>query len=421
MMYELSDNKQPQQLVWITIIYLVVLNVHSFFLEPTFVSPVKVGLMALAPLVFIWYVPKFTSAVFWGGLYVGYCFLTSYLHGNMRFSTIGYLGMFVVTFIVYYNLINQQILAFNTFKKVISYLIYAFAICLLLEQVCLIVGINNFPLINLLGNMKLGKLPSLCLEPSHTAVVMTFAYLSYLRCCQVEIGEKLLFKDLVRGEHRWVTLSFLWVMLTMGSGSAYFGLMGLAFYFVNKKNAFWLGMMIVVVMTALPYVENEQVKRVSKITSALTTGDTYRIVKADGSGASRIVPLLNTFTQLDLTKMETWFGHGTLSQSDSYNKAWKDLTSATYYVIPIVRQYGLIGWFISLLLVFQCCIRRVVSVETLLWFTLGMATLGNVYFHWGIIMMMAGVKYYQQFADDIYNERQKEIDCTETNTEINYA
>lgn len=395
MMHEVSDDKLLKKLRWITIIYLVVLNVHNYFLEPTFVSPVKVSLMALTPLIFVWYFPRFTKAVLWGSLYVGFCFMTSYMHGDMRFSTIGYLGMFVATFMVYYNSINQHIIPFRTFKKVIVYLIYAFAICLLLEQACLIVGIHNFPLINLLGKMRLGKLPSLCLEPSHTAVVMTFAYLSYLRCCQIENGEKLSFKELISREHRWVTFGFLWVMLTMGSGSAYFGLMGLAVYFINKKSFVWLSMIIVVLVAALPYIKNEQSERATKITSALVTGDTKLIVKADGSGASRIVPLLNTFTQLDLTKNETWFGHGTLMESDRYNEAWKNLASATYYVIPTVRQYGLIGWIISILLVFQCCIRRLLSVETLLWFTLGMATLGNVYFHWGIIMMMAGVSYFQ--------------------------
>lgn len=398
MIRELSE-KEWMRLRWITIIYLVVLNVHNYFFEPTFVSPVKVGVMALAPFIFILYLSEITKAVLWGGLYVGYCLLTSYLRGDIRFSTIGYLGLFVITFIVYYNSISQRILSFATFKKVIAYLIYAFAICLLLQQMCLTVGIHNFPPINLIGNsyMKLSKLPSLCLEPSHTAVVMAFAYLGYLRCCQIETGEKPSFKNLISEEHRWVTLGFLWVMLTMGSGSAYFGLMGLAVYFVNKKNAVWLGMLIVAVMFALPYLENEQLTRVVRITDTFSKGDinAVAIARADHSGASRLVPLLNTFTNLDLTQMETWFGHGTNSISGSYNDLWKNYAKATDLVLPTVRQYGLIGWIISILLVFQCCIRRFLSVETLLWFTLGMATLGNVYFHWGIVMMMAGVSYFQ--------------------------
>lgn len=271
--------------------------------------------------------------------------------------------------------------------------------CLLLQQACLIVGISNFPLINLIGGsyMQLGKIPSLSLEPSHTAIILSFAFLCYLRCCQIEIGSKPILKDLFNRDNRYVTLGFLWVMLTMGSGSAYFGLAGLMFYFLDKRNIIIVISLILIIGVAMPYIENEQAQRALKISKALVTGDRKLIVKSDGSGASRIIPLLNTFTKSDLTQMSTWFGHGTLSKNDSYKNAWRDLDDADYFVIPTVRQYGFIGWIFSLILVYGCCIRRFFSIETFLWFTLGMATLGNVYFHWGIVLMMTGIKYYETF------------------------
>lgn len=407
---------QEKRLRWITIIYLIVLNVHSYFLEPTFVSPVKVTLMSLAPLIFIFYVPQFTKAVMCGMLYWGCCLISAFLNGSMRFSTIGYLGLFTMTFIVFYNSIHCGTLSLGLFKKTLKYLIFAYAICLLLQQACLLVGIHNFPLINLIGGsyMQLGRLPSLSLEPSHTAVIMTFAYLCYLRCTQIEYGFKPTLKELFDKENRMVTFAFLWVMLTMGSGSAYFGLIGLSVYFITKKNVIWIVGLSAIVFVALPYIDNEQLDRATKVSSALVTGDKTQIVKADGSGASRIIPLLNTFTQSDLSKLKTWFGHGTLSKKDTYNDAWKNLADANYFVIPTVRQYGLVGWLCSILLVYVCCIRRFFSVETLLWFTLGMATLGNVYFHWGILLMMAGVRYFEAVSeneDESENDETPESNC----------
>ena len=401
-MTEVLTDIQEKRLRWITIIYLVVLNIHSYFFEPTFVSPIKVGLMSLAPFIFIFYVPQFTKAALCGILYWVYCFLSAFFNGNMRFSTIGYMGLFVMTFIVYYNSIYDGILNFNQFKKVLRYLIYAYAICLLLQQACLIIGIHNFPLINLIGNsyMELGRLPSLSLEPNHTAIIMTFAFLCYLRCSQIEYGEKITIKSLFDSENRNVTFAFFWVMLTMGSGTAYFGLIGLAPYFINKKNIICVVGILILLIVAIPHIENEQLERASKVSSALMTGDNAEIVKADLSGATRIVPLINTFTKSDLTKIKTWFGYGTLSKNDAYNDAWKQLSDANYFVLQIVRQYGLIGWLCSILLLYICCIRRFFSVETLLWFTLGMATLGNVYFQWGIILMMAGVRYFETQALD---------------------
>lgn len=404
MLTDLSEGKK-RILIWFVIVYIVVLNTHSFFLEPSHISPIKVGCMALAPFIFIFILPVISKATFLGGIYWVYCFLSALMHGDMRFSTIGYMGLFIITFIVFYNAMYQNVISLVVFKKVIKYLIYAFAICLLLQQACLIVGISNFPLINLIGGsyMKLGKIPSLSLEPSHTAVILSFAFLCYLRCCQIELGEKLTFRDLFDQENRYVTWGFLWVMLTMGSGSAYFGLLIVIFYFFNRRNFFIAFSFFLISIIVLPNIENEQTQRVTKISKALITGDRNLIVKSDGSGASRIIPLLNTFTKSDLTQTNTWLGHGTLAKDDSsYKNAWKHLADADYLVIPTVRQYGLIGWFLSLFLVYGCCIKRFFSIESLLWFTLGMATIGNVYFHWGIMLMMLGVRYYDTNKKSVY-------------------
>ena len=402
MLTDLSESKK-RILKWFVVIYIIVLNTHYFFLEPSHISIIKVGCMALAPLIFIFIIPVISKATFYGLIYWMYCLLSALMHGDMRFSTIGYMGLFIATFIVFYNAIYQNVISLKTFKKVIKYLIYAFATCLVLQQICLIMGISNLPLINLIGGsyMKLGKIPSLSLEPSHTAIILSFAFLCYLRCCQIESGYKPTFKDLFNQKNRYVTFGFLWVMLTMGSGSAYFGLFAVLLYFFSKRSFYLVISLIILSIVIIPNIENEQTQRVTKISKALIEGDRNLIVKSDGSGASRIIPLLNTFTKSDLTQTSTWFGHGTLAKKDSYNNAWKDLVNADYYVIPTVRQYGFIGWTLSLILVYGCCIRRFISIESLLWFTLGMATIGNVYFHWGIMLMMLGIRYYDMNKDSI--------------------
>ena len=70
----------PQQKIlrWTIIVYLVVLNTHSFFLEPSHVSPVKIGCMALAPFIFAFIFPVFSKAVVCGLAYWGYCFLSAF-------------------------------------------------------------------------------------------------------------------------------------------------------------------------------------------------------------------------------------------------------------------------------------------------------------------------------------------------------
>lgn len=353
--------------------------------------------MSLAPILFFIEGAIISKALIAGIIFWLYCFFSASLHGSMRFSTIGYSGLFVAAFIVFYTAVHKHVFTLQQFKRFLKYLILAYSICLVLQQLCILVGVGHFPPINLIGNsyMRLGKLPSLSLEPSHTAIILTFAFLSYLRCMEIELNKKPIVKDLFTQENKWMSIGFLWVMLTMGSSSAILSLAVLVFYFVRGYNVIISSCCIALGFSLALLSGNEQLNRSTKIIDALVTADREQIVEADGSGASRIIPLMNTFTKLDLSTLHSWFGHGPLAQDDEFYQAWKDLANADYNILPMVYQYGLIGWFLSLAIVFSCCIRRFFSFETLLWFTLGMATLGNVYFHWGIMMMMAGVYYFQ--------------------------
>lgn len=389
--------RKRRLLYYAAIVYLVILNTHSFFLEPSHISPLKVFCMSLAPILFFVEGAVISKALITGIAFWLYCFFSASLHGSMRFSTIGYSGLFVATFIVFYTAVHKHIFTLQQFKRFLKYLILAYSICLVLQQLCILVGVGHFPPINLIGNsyMHLGKLPSLSLEPSHTAVILTFTFLSYLRCLELELNKKPIVKDLFTQENKWISIGFLWVMLTMGSSSAILGLAVLIFYFVRGNNVIIASCCIVLVFSLALLSDNEQLNRSAKIIDALVTADREQIVEADGSGASRIIPLMNTFTKLDLSNPQSWFGHGSLAKNDEFYQAWKDLANADYNILPIVYQYGLIGWFLSFAIVFFCCIGRFFSFETLLWFTLGMASLGNVYYHWGIIMMMAGVYYFQ--------------------------
>lgn len=389
-------------LYYSSVIYLVVLNTQYLLFEPTLISPLKVSLMAMAPLLLFATGLVITKAMICGLTYWLLCFFPALLHGGMRFSTLGYLGMFILTFIVYYTSVYEGIFSLYTFKKILKALIVAYAICLVLQQLFSLVGIGQFLLINLVSDYQgLEKFRSLSLEPSHSAVILSFAYLSYLRCCELELGRKPMINELFHGDNRWLSIGFLWSMMTMGSGTAYLALMAFILYFVKLKNVVPIIMGVILLFALASNIDNKQLNRATKILKATVTGDTEQIVRADMSGATRIVPLVNTFTKLDLSDTKTWFGHGTLSNdpNSEYRKAWMNMGKNDWFVLPTVRQYGLLAFIVSIVLVYVCCIRHFWSLETLFWFTLGMATLGNVYFHWGTIMMLTGVRYFQEQAE----------------------
>lgn len=386
-------------LYYSSIIYLVILNTQILLIEPTFISPLKVGLMAMAPLLLFATGLVISKAMICGLAYWLLCFFPALLQGNMRFSTLGYLGMFIFTFIVYYTTIFQGAFTLLKFKKILRCLILAYTVFLILQQLFSLIGIGHFLLINLASDYQgLEKFRSLSLEPSHSAVILSFAYLCYLRCCELDLGRKPMIRELFSGNHRWLSIGFLWTMTTMGSGTAYLALMAFTLYFVKLRSIVPIITGLVLLFALAANIDNKQLNRATKVLIATITGDTKKIAQADGSGATRIVPLINTFTKLDFSDSRTWFGHGTLSDdpNSEYSKAWKNMGKNDWFVLPTVRQYGLLAFIVSIILVYVCCIKRFWSLETLFWFTLGMATLGNVYFHWGTIMMLTAIRYFQE-------------------------
>ena len=107
----------------------------------------------------------------------------------------------------------------------------------------------------------------------------------------------------------------------------------------------------------------------------------------EGSGAVRIIPVLNLFTKTDLTKKETWIGR----QSMEKDKAWWSKTDSS-----IIDQYGLIAFLISMLLVYSCMIYRFFSVETLIFLFFIGFSINNIYYTWGCFMIMTAISWFQK-------------------------
>lgn len=60
-------------------------------------------------------------------------------------------------------------------------------------------------------------------------------------------------------------------------------------------------------------MELKQMDRAVALAEAASTGSAEEAMAADGSGATRIIPVMNVFTKTDVTQLETWIG----------KKAWK--------------------------------------------------------------------------------------------------
>ena len=374
----------------IATIYLVTMCTQFVAIEGYGVSNVKVALMALAPLLLIFKVPYMTKATVWCSLYMAVVLYCAYRQDYVRFSTLGYLGMFLITYMVFYNLLYKKH-AFDLlyFIRLLRFMILAYAVCLLAQQASILIGIRNFPLINLYNQyyLAIDKLPVWNLEPSHTARILGVLYYAYLKCCEIVEEEKLSLKRVFELPHRWITIGFLYTMTTMGSGTAFVCLMILAMYFLKTKTLWYVVPIFIGLYFTLPLMNIKQLDRAVNVINATLTLDVEEVRRADGSAASRITPILNTLN-MDLSKEETWFGTGTQSreqQQRSYMQQQGKMGN--------IEQYGLISYIVSLIFVFSCCMHFV-SIPTIMFFVGVGGGVGNIFYFWGIFMIFTAVRYF---------------------------
>ena len=307
----------------------------------------------------------------------------------MRFSTLGFLGMYLILYINYYSFIVKGTFTLEYFTKVLKYLIIAYAVVLIGQQMCVLVGLRNMPLLNLQNQFFLSttKLPSLTLEPSHSARILTFTMLGYLRCMEIKKGKRITLQELFSPEQRIVTFSFLWSMLMMGSGTAFVGMGVLSLYFITRKTVIYIIPLIIGMFMLGQSMELKQMDRAVALAEAASTGSAEEAMAADGSGATRIIPVMNVFTKTDVTQLETWIGKKSMEKDEYW---WKRTDTKIY------DQYGLIAFIISLVFIYSCVIRHFFSLETLLFLGLLGLSITNIYYVWGCFMIMTGVRYFQQ-------------------------
>ncbi len=387
-------NKNTLGLVYATCV-VIALNTFFYFEGDVKYSIIKLGIMGLAPVMFFFRASAISPALLTGLGYWMWCYISSSFTGEQRFSTLGFLGMYIITFIVYYNLLYQDVFSFAYFKRLLKLLIMAFGIVLMMQQVCMLLGIYEMPLANLDGQffLSIDKLHSLTLEPSHSARVLAVLTLCYWRMYELEHGSRPTLIELFGEEMRWPMILFLWSMFTMGSGTAFVAMGVLSLYFITRHTAIYVLPFIFLMNFTAESFELTQYERAKNLAEASLTGDVKKMNEVEGSGATRAKPIINTVTKTDLFKTETWIGHGT-AKIDS--RWWRRNNQK----LGVIEQYGLIGFVITMFFIYRCVIRRFFSIETLVLILLLGMSVGNIYYAWGALVLFSTVRYFQ-----VQNER----------------
>lgn len=366
---------------------LLIMSVQFLYIEGWAVSTPKVIFMALTPFIMLFKTQYISKATIYAALYliVTVCFLL--LKADFRSSTIYYSTLFFFTFNLYYNLVfHENAYTIDDFIRILKGLIYAYAICLVLQQLCIVIGIRYMPIINLMGADYYGlfRLNTLAIEPSHAARLLTVFFYGLLKLSQYKNdGTPLKISELWI-EYKWTIIAFLYTMICIGSGTAFVGLAILSLYFLKREYIIAVLIGATTFYMAVPYIDYEPLTRAIEIFNATLTGDTEIITKTDNSAAARVNIIVDTFTHLDITDSSAWFGSGT----DSLAKDGKHIVSA-------ITDYGLFSYITKLIFFFGCCFTSILSLETLMFILLFGMNIGNIAYGFATLMVLATIKYFK--------------------------
>lgn len=399
-MFDIFKNK-PRLTLFATLLLTVYgiyyMPIDSFGTD----APIKTTLMVASILVLLFCTFKMSKAFILGSFYLISQYVIMNFHsGGVIWNTYIYSALLVITFVCFYNLVwIEKVFTIDHFIRICKWVMMTYFVVCIVQQITILAGINYMPLLNIMKILDRGiGCQSLAAEPSHFGRIMLVFYYAYVKCSEYKRDEgPFTLRELFSGEHKWISIMFVWMMTTMGSGTAFVCLILFSLYFVRKHNWYYIIPALIICYGIIQESGIESLDRATSTIEATATLDKKVVQETDGSAAARISPYINSLNA-DFTKKETWFGYGSKYAED--NRTFSRQTATLF------DNYGLLFYVFSLVFCFACA-YNFWSLSCIFMFTvIGSGFGGNIQYAWMLAMVMTCVKYFHQnrYNPEIYEE-----------------
>lgn len=324
---------------------------------------------------------------------------------KVKWSSFFFTFMFLFYFLAGVHCAIKGDVEIKNIKVITERIIYAYAIVLILQQLCVLGG---FPVINgsALNDSEPWKLNSLSAEPSHTSRLIGIAMYAFIYCQGVLSKQRLTLSTSFKTAPK-VWLAFLWVSLTTVSGTAMLVVIVIFLMFYSKKSLPVIIVMLLLFLTIGVVSDITALKRASTFVDALFTGDTSSIIGADHSASVRVVPWVLCLQHINIFSFRSWVGEGGGSVADWISSLMPGVPddfngggSAN-----LIVERGLIIGVYYLILSFKLCFSRNFKLSSVGFWILCIVLEGiNMQMAWFCMLMLYIVKYmgskYQNNALD---------------------
>lgn len=391
-------------LLCISVCFIMIFPLYGLGIENKYL-PLMI-MMGLSPLVVIFdgYKPDKNLALLLGILFIMFMAGKVFHPETFRMNSYVYTISFFVLFLSYDVVIQKNAIPIKTLEKFFRYLIYAYALVLLIQQLEVLVGIEKPINLTMFGGREENpfKLNSLAIEPSNVGRIMPCVMFCWMKIQEILRNEsKYMYKHIWK-EDKKIWILFLYVTLGCGSMTSFFSVVVLFLYFVNKKNIKYLpfillfgGGLILGLMKASPKM-NERIENLFKVN--YSSAD--MIVDTDASSSARIVPFIIYFNSIGLDS-GTILGHGmdALEKESTYlivtpERIANDDRVGANNIFGLLYNYGIFCGILFFIFLFRNISPKFISYETLFYFLIFIVQYINDFVLWGFILCMMTIKKY---------------------------
>ena len=338
-----------------------------------------------------------TEAVLLLGFALSIVFLPAFVHsGGTRWSTILYSLMFCGLFISYDGMLRQGKLRLASFLNIMRYLIIAYAVVLLIQQLCVLLGLPIFNLSNYNPSER-WKLNSLSPEPSHSARIIGLLMFSYI------LGSRLLVRaskthKVSQRQYILLWLCFFWTMITMMSATALVMVIIVLVTNTQGNGIRFYGISFLLAIFAIFFMPGDLTERIFAIASAALTLDYEAVLNADHSGAMRIAPMLVLLDETELFSVSGIFGNGVDSVSLFMSDYIWGVAEGTPGggLLALWYEYGLISFLFFVLFTLYTTSALKSPAGFLIWFLLIFIASVNSQMVWLAIILLHTLSFYRQ-------------------------
>lgn len=229
---------------------------------------------------------------------------------TFRVSTVMFSWLYFMYFATFTRVLRASHFSVDEYANLLKYLIYAYFIVLVIQQVCVLTGL---PIFNkaAYNPIEPWKLNSLAPEPSITARIITLMLFLYIQLICRKY-QNLTLRNVLVLLDRKVIYCYLYCIVTMGSSTGFFFLVLILFQFLPKKNivSIFLASATILCSLYLMFRDIPSFQRSLRFVVNLINYNEDSLIQEDLSAAIRIVPTVHGFNAIDLLSFDSLFGHG---------------------------------------------------------------------------------------------------------------